>query len=1395
MSNKKITLEIVIDGKNQVKSVTQDLNKLHHETKAAGVEAANLDKNLKGAGNISKNTTSNFAKQAQGMGGLVHVYATVAANVFALSAAYEVLKQNSDLSIMEKAANDLATTTGISYSAVANSMKEITGGAISFQEAMRQANLGLSGGATAQQLETITEIANKAANTLGRSVPESVGRMIQAVTKGEPELVDELGIILRVTKATQDYADAHKKTATTLTTFEKQQAIINQLITQGTQKFADVEKAVNPYARLSASLSELAINLVKVVSIPVTGIAEIFSKNTALMSAGIGLLIASIGKKAIPILGTMGEEAQQILKRTSEEAEAASMRAIEKMDILTKRKKELAVLERIRPSQPGMTGKQAGIDLRELIQKDIMPKLNKNGEISKSLAKMMASGITGEELTKQFRKQKIAFKLSSALKKEINKVGSSGEFDKSELSKKAAISTLKGEIVEASILQKKSLEKETVAMGIKKASVEALVAEQEKLTFSARSIAAQGRVSILNATTLKGAYKELRTSLSLVAKSYVRAGIDASLYTKASLVVESVTKRVALVTVFLTKAMESAFSAISKMTLVLFIFETISTGIEALGLLNKEFNNNSAAIQDTVEELDKAIDRYKEINKDIKAIPKSLEEASTKWTKISGVAHQYADAISKIIKESDKLNKLSVFDYIRHPINAFMEPKKAAEGIKKAMRELNRITGKPVNLPIHYIYKDPKQAYFIKKLIDPKYSAERTITFTSFMNTDAIEKALGDNNVLKALAKQYPELAKALLDPIDRLKSAEKTIKGLIIGNDKRLSDLNNKSDSRRILNTDTLIGFRDDLKTLQIELSSFSKSSLKEAKDSIKPFLDSVPKAYRKAFLSMLKDTDTPILAVKKLKKELKGLDKQINTVRNFDVNKSILGEKIKKVQENKQKGDLSAISEEYRLQTKDLKLQLTHLEAQYGVTDKLKELIAKDSTHNKLILQLILAQEEALKRKIALRTVAVGSLLGAVEAQRRSMAIDKARLNLQNQALANNKSQIALASNLSQDSAKVVALLQEQSRLSQSISDKKVKELEDTKIKEKLDNTILDLTGNLVIKKEAQLKIDLLTAKQQGIRLKQAKEELDVQKAIFDANNASRGNIGNTGYVGGFNGLLGDNHFWTNVGTKFAIIADDMGKTLGNSVDNIAKVSLDAIDNVTSNLVSSIISNKWDGKKEGRSMAVALREGLKDTLRKSIGSVIADNMKQAIVKFASTLFDSEVKRDATVADQIAATNLLIGALDRNTASQVGGSVGSADSIISSVLGTVSDGSGTPGKPGTVGNYKPLFDSSNSHFATGGIVHRPTNALIGEGKNSEAVVPLPDNRSIPVRLEGNTQPNININNTYDFSGADPSSEARLRQYADQIKQDTIREIVDNINRGGTMAKTVGRRR
>lgn len=97
--------------------------------------------------------------------------------------------------------------------------------------------------------------------------------------------------------------------------------------------------------------------------------------------------------------------------------------------------------------------------------------------------------------------------------------------------------------------------------------------------------------------------------------------------------------------------------------------------------------------------------------------------------------------------------------------------------------------------------------------------------------------------------------------------------------------------------------------------------------------------------------------------------------------------------------------------------------------------------------------------------------------------------------------------------------------------------------------------------------------------------------------------------------------------------------------------------------------------------------------------------------------------------------------------------------------------------------------------YAGGGVARTPQMAMFGEGATPEAYVPLPDGRSIPVNMRGGTgglvvhQPiTINVRN----SNASP---ALLAATADAAAAKSRANLIAELNRGGALAKTTGRRR
>jgi hypothetical protein len=88
---------------------------------------------------------------------------------------------------------------------------------------------------------------------------------------------------------------------------------------------------------------------------------------------------------------------------------------------------------------------------------------------------------------------------------------------------------------------------------------------------------------------------------------------------------------------------------------------------------------------------------------------------------------------------------------------------------------------------------------------------------------------------------------------------------------------------------------------------------------------------------------------------------------------------------------------------------------------------------------------------------------------------------------------------------------------------------------------------------------------------------------------------------------------------------------------------------------------------------------------------------------------------------------------------------------LLKSAIGMFGGGAAAPTDGLNLEGISQYMTPAPSPFATGGIVTGPTNALIGEGGMNEAVVPLPNGRSIPVDMgkgggAGAVQTNITVN-------------------------------------------------
>ncbi|QIO00304.1 putative pore-forming tail tip protein [Salmonella phage polluks] len=210
----------------------------------------------------ARGATRDFAAMAKVGGSLPLMYAAIASNVFVLQSAFEQLKMGDQLNRLEKFGTIVGTQTGTPVQTLARSLQEAAGYAISFEEAMRQASSASAYGFDAEQLNKFGLVARRAAAVLGVDMTDALNRVIKGVSKQEIELLDELGVTIRLNDAYADYVKQLNAANTgitynvnSLSTFQKQQAYANAVIAESTKRFGyldDVLRAT-PWEQFAAN--------------------------------------------------------------------------------------------------------------------------------------------------------------------------------------------------------------------------------------------------------------------------------------------------------------------------------------------------------------------------------------------------------------------------------------------------------------------------------------------------------------------------------------------------------------------------------------------------------------------------------------------------------------------------------------------------------------------------------------------------------------------------------------------------------------------------------------------------------------------------------------------------------------------------------------------------------------------------------------------------------------------------------------------------------------------------------------------------------------------------------------------------------------------------------------
>jgi len=313
----KLLFEIVVDtkgvpkGVKQVKQAKKGVDDLSRSTKRLEKNQTEQYTRQKQGVIQTANSTKNFSKMQQsvdgggGAGGLVRAYALLAANVFALTAAFGVLSRSAQVDTLIESMEILSTTGGTYIQTIARDMQAASGFAVDLAQSFRQVSLASSAGLSTKEIEGLTTVAKGAAISLGRDLPDAMDRIFRGAIKMEPEILDEIGLFVRVDEAAQQYARELGKSTAALTLTEKRQAFLNQILEQGTRKFEEYAEAIEPdiYTQLSSSLLDLSQSATSVINSALGPAIRFLTENPKMLALAFGGLVAFLLGKAIPALG------------------------------------------------------------------------------------------------------------------------------------------------------------------------------------------------------------------------------------------------------------------------------------------------------------------------------------------------------------------------------------------------------------------------------------------------------------------------------------------------------------------------------------------------------------------------------------------------------------------------------------------------------------------------------------------------------------------------------------------------------------------------------------------------------------------------------------------------------------------------------------------------------------------------------------------------------------------------------------------------------------------------------------------------------------------------------------------------------------------------------------
>lgn len=214
-SNPRVAIELWVDdqGTMHVREFKDQFN-------------ANLDQ-------VEQKSQSVTDRIKSGWASVKSAWVEITAGILAMREAWGLMNMAAKAEQEKAAFDSLAQSYGTNADAIVAALKKASGETISTMELIRSSGTAMMMGIDPDTVVKLMEVARATAKMTGQDVSKAFGDISLAVGRQSRMILDNLGIIVDVEKANEDYAKALGKTAADLSDAERKQAFLNATLQGG----------------------------------------------------------------------------------------------------------------------------------------------------------------------------------------------------------------------------------------------------------------------------------------------------------------------------------------------------------------------------------------------------------------------------------------------------------------------------------------------------------------------------------------------------------------------------------------------------------------------------------------------------------------------------------------------------------------------------------------------------------------------------------------------------------------------------------------------------------------------------------------------------------------------------------------------------------------------------------------------------------------------------------------------------------------------------------------------------------------------------------------------------------------------------------------------------------